>query len=131
MDKFDWEKEGCVSIWVGDFADAEEFDNYMEESIGEDDSIATPLNEFAEDIGFGFYDHDFQEAEFFEDKKSIRELLLPFSDSESYCEEAVIAANRKNISQANAAILLFDCDYKPKTSEKSKVKFLGSFSHQS
>lgn len=131
MDKFDWEKEGYVSIWVGDFADADEFDNYMEEIIGEDDSIDKPINEFAEEIGFGFYDHDFQEAEFFDDKKSIRELLLPFSDSESYREEAVIAANRQKINQANAAILLFDCNYKQKTSENAKVKFLGSFSHQS
>lgn len=130
-DLYELEGKGYVSIWVGNFNSFEEFDEYMVEKIGEDDDASTPINRFSADIGFGFYDHDFQEADFFGEKMSVRELLAPFSNADSFLENAAQAADKLQIEQANSAILLFDYNYdEKKMSALAPIKFVGSFPYE-
>lgn len=120
------EKEGIVSIWVGNFNSQQEFDDFFEEKIIED--IEKPINKFSQDIEIGFYDHDFQEADYFGKELSIEDLLAPFSYSYSFINEAVSTASEKDIYKANSAVLLFDCEYNGKISSKF-LRFLGNFEY--
>ncbi len=123
------ERAGFVSIWTGNFPSRDAFDRYFEEHIGEDeDAVKQPLNRFAHDIGFGYYDHDYQEADFSDQgETALAELFAPFSYSSSYLSQMAAAAAQFGIIQANTAVLLVDCHYQGETRTDSPLKFLGAF----
>lgn len=128
---YDLEGKGFVSVWTGNFSSQEEFDKFFEEKIGENDDSSVPLNKFAEDIGFGFYDHDFQEADFSEQgNQPIENLLDGFFHSDSYAAEAALAAKNLGITEANAAVVLVDYQYSGQTKEDSPFKFIGTFPYK-
>jgi hypothetical protein len=129
-DNMDWEQGGSVAVWVGDFSSQDEFDSYFEENIDEDLDVEKPINKFASDIEFGFYDHDRQEAERFDTNLSVIKLLAPFSNSASFASEAALAAAEKGITEANTVILLFDCIYRQTTSADAPIKFIGNFNYE-
>lgn len=55
------EKDGVVSVFVGQFADFDELAQYVEFDYGDwdDDAAGSP---FTEETGIGFYDEDFAEG---------------------------------------------------------------------
>jgi hypothetical protein len=131
----DFEKPGVVSVWLGRFASRTAFGAYLEERY-EAEGDATPLNRFAADFRLGvppryFYDHDFQEAEFRASGPApIGDLLAPFSGAGSFLSAAAAAARAAGVSEANAAILLYDFHYDPAVSPVAPagpVRFLGAF----
>lgn len=130
-DKFDrdWEREGYVSIWLGDFESADDFDDYMEEQYGDDD---TAISQFAEDTGLGWYDHDFVESYVNEEakKEKVFDLIGPFSYSSSYVDAALRETAKLGIKEANTAILIFDCDYKKNEDAEGAMKFIGAFPYK-
>ena len=129
-DTYDFETPGFIAIWIGNFDSADEFEEYLHENINEDLDIEEPINRFAKDVGFGFYDHDRQEAEFFGEDLPVDKLLNPFSNSASFASEAVIAAESKGITKANSAILLFDCNYQQNASSVAPITFIGNFNYE-
>lgn len=126
-DNMDWEQPGTIAVWVGDFPSRDEFELYLQEQIDEDLDIEKPINQFAADIGFGFYDHNRQEAERFEDALPVSELIAPFSNSASFASEATKSAAQKGITKADTAILLFDYNYRQTTSQDAPIRFIGNF----
>ena len=129
-DNNDWETPGSVAVWLGNFYSAEEFEEYLRENIDEDADIDAPLNLFAADIGFGFYDHDRQEAEYFGENLQTAKLIETFSNSASFASEVVKTADSKGITAANSAILLFDCKYLQNVSSHAAITFIGNFDYE-
>ena len=129
-DKNDWEIPGSVTVWLGNLNSEAEFEAYLRENIDEDADIDAPLNQFAEDIGFGFYDHDRQEAEYFGENLQIDKLIEPFSNSASFASEFAKAATSKGITTADSAILLFDCQYRQNISAAAPMTFIGNFDYE-
>ncbi|HEX8734307.1 MAG TPA: immunity 22 family protein [Pyrinomonadaceae bacterium] len=128
---YDLEGKGFVSVWAGNFSSREEFDKFFEEEIGENDDASAPPNKFAEDIGFGFYDHDFQEADFSDaGSQPLENLLDGFFHSDSYAAEAAERAKNLGITEANAAVVLVDYKYSGQTKTDSPFKFIGTFPYQ-
>ncbi len=122
----DWEKEGFVSVWVGNFDSEEEFNSYIEEKYGklEDDQ---PLSDFSEDTGLGWYDHDFREAMFYgKELLPIRKLLVGSSYSSSFIDEIERISQTENIETANSVFILFDCDFTQLNNNNGRLKFLAS-----
>lgn len=130
-DKFDskllQEREGTVSIWLGNLSSEDEFENYVKEQYGDDDS---PISRFAEEFEIGWYDHDFIEADFIENKSSVEEFLSGNSYSSSFINEAVSASKSKGFESCNTKILLYDNEYIPNDrteNETQKLTFIGAF----
>lgn len=130
-DKFDrdWEREGFVSIWLGDFESVDDFDDYMEEQYDDDD---TAISHFAEDTGLGWYDHDFVESYINEEtkKEKVFDLIGPLSYSSSYVDAAIQAADKRGVKEAKAVILVLDCDYKETGEAIGPMKFIGAFPYR-
>lgn len=127
----DFEKEGFVSIWIGNFPSRDFFDDFLKESISDDYEISEPINNFSDDIGIGFYDHDFQEADYYAEPVSIDELLSQFSYIESFIDEVKQKSEIDGLGKANTAILLYDSDFRELDMRNSKfLIFVGAFPFQ-
>lgn len=133
MDKFDlklkWEREGVVSIWLGNMDSEDDFEDYIEEQYEDDDA---PMSKFTEEFGLGWYDHDFSEADFKDNPVPVEEFLSRNSYSSSFINEAVSAANNKGLENCGTKILLYNCEYDPATapvSETQKLTFIGAFNY--
>jgi Immunity protein 22 len=66
-----------VDIWVGNFADEEAFQAYMEEQYDEEDEDA-PISAFARDLNQSFYDHDLVESKFLAGRKVLKSFARGF-----------------------------------------------------
>lgn len=127
----DFEKEGFVSIWIGSFSSREGFEDFLEESISDDHEITQPINKFSEDIGIGFYDHDFQEADYYDEPVSIEKLLSQFSYIESFIDDVKNESEKDGLEKNNTAILLYDHDFSELHMSNSKfLTFVGAFPFQ-
>jgi hypothetical protein len=119
------EESAVVSVWLGVFASEREFDAYMEEQYEEDDR---PLSPFAADFRFGWYDHDFLEAEWHPELIPALELLKGFSFGSSFVPEVAAEANRQGMAAANTAIILYHYTYTPDPDRVDAwVRFIGTF----
>lgn len=121
-----FEAEGSVSLWLGNFASAEDFENYID-FIYDDDGNCTC--QFADDAGLGWFDHDFQEATFYSDGIQDTAQLLAYSWSSSFIKEAVAAINIVGVD-ANALFLLYDCAYSQTAANNCRLHFIGTFPYK-
>lgn len=127
----DFEKDGFVSIWIGNFSSREALENFLAESISDDYEITQPINNFSEDIGIGFYDHDFQEADYYDEPVSIEKLLSQFSYIESFIDAVKKESEKDELEKTNTAILLYDYDFRELDMSNSKfLTFVGAFPFQ-
>lgn len=130
-DKFDlnWQREGYVSIWLGDFDSLDDFDDYLDEQYEDDDA---PISHFAEDTGLGWYDQDLVESYMNEDEKreSIYDLIGPCSYSSSFVNAVIQSANKLGLKEAKATVLVFDCNYKKPETTAGPLIFVGSFPYK-
>lgn len=125
----DFEKEGYVSIWAGNFETEEEFNIYIEEKYGHIDEQVS-LSDFSQDAGLGWYDHDFREAMYYgQEALPIRELMIGSSYSSSFIDEAEQIAKTKNMDRANSIFLLYDFEYTSTKEQNEKLKFLASIKY--
>lgn len=123
----DWEREGMVSLWIGDFASPAEFEDYFAEHIAEDAEGDDPINAFSAEFNLGYYDVGNQEANYNDGGAlPVRAFLGRFSYSSSFIDAAAAAADRAGMTTANALVLLFDCDYKG-GDDDGQLSFIGSF----
>jgi hypothetical protein len=124
----DFDEEGIVSIWAGIVPLDEIPDDYFEERYGDDD---IPLTKFYEDFGFGWFDHDFVDANgSTQGPKSIERLIGECSFSSSFLKPAVEQARSLGIEMTQQINLLYDFAYDPGRSGTSKsayMQFIGSF----
>lgn len=101
---FDWERQGFLSIWMGNFGSDAEFDRYVEHQYDDDDAAITL---FAADFNIDYYDEDFMESWFACAQLEAMRLLGPLSYSESYAERAAAVA-ADMLTTANAVIMILD-----------------------
>lgn len=125
-----YDRENFVSIWAGNLDSRQKFDRFFEERIEEDASIEDPLNNFAESIGIGFYDHDFQEAVFNDDGAvSLRIMLEALSFPTSYIDQAAAAANQSNLGEVNTVMALYNFYYAGTVKADAPLRFVGAFAY--
>lgn len=103
-----------VSIWIGDFSDEMDLDDYLSEG-------------FAEDFGFEIYPPDAPEAGA-ESETDIRSLLRGFSSWERFVDAAEELAHRRNIETASCAVVFYNFAYDPELIRTSDgpLRFLGT-----
>ena len=112
------ENSDVVSIWLPKLPASEIANNYFEENYDDDDDDG-PFNQFSNDFGFGFYDHDW--VEYLEIGESLEKFLSHFSNT------AYIKCGIKN---ADHAQIMYDFKYDPKVTgiiENKYYKFIGCY----
>jgi hypothetical protein len=119
-----------VDIWVGQIESEPRFDSYLDEQYENDD---LPINEFCNDMGAMYYDHDRIEAEYHgEGPVAVDQALAECSWSRSYAESAHVAyqARRADIGSVNTTILLYGENFeRPRDARRDGVAlyYLGRF----
>lgn len=128
----DFDKKGFVSIWVSKVPLDEFPDDYFEERYGEEHED-TPLSQWCENFGFGYYDHDQIEDNGVETgADTLDKILGECSYSKSFVEQAVSDARMQGIESVSWVRNLFDCAYSPELTgikEDSFMVFLGTYEY--
>ncbi len=106
----------AVSVWIGDFRDEDEFDDYLR-------------NGFSDDFGFIIDDRSPPEISSEEESKDIRTLLTGFSLCDQFIESALQRSEAVGLHRARSAavfhFLAYDEGY---IRSQKRLRFLGSFS---
>lgn len=126
-----FEAENILSIWAGTFADEADLFDYVDWKYDENDDSHCA---FAAHSGIGWFDHDFQEANFIgEITDDWIKILQPHSFSSSFASEAAEVFKYQWQNDWNSIFILYDCDYKSEKalpSEASRLHFIGSFPYR-
>jgi hypothetical protein len=129
----DFTQDGYVSVWLAGRIGEEQLAAYLEprsDDASAEEPPDRPISAFAEEFGIGWYDHDFLEACFEPDPRSVGELLEGVSFGTSFVEAIVQIAGQAGMAMAGAAVLLYDCCYSldPETAaRKTTFQFIGAF----
>lgn len=101
------QKEGMVSLWLGNFKDEETFRKFMEIKYTDDGDSAPSL--FKKNFKIKYYDIDFSEIDYIEEESSDLQILLE-GFSNDY--EIIPRFNEKyNGDIYNSIVLLYDFEY--------------------
>jgi hypothetical protein len=122
-----FQKPYVVSVWVGRFDSPSAFEGYVAQTY---DSDGNSKCQFAEHAGLGWFDHDFQEGEFFERPGFVTD-LQGFSYAASFLE--AMSQQLAEGGDWNSILLLYDCEYdssRAHPSRASRLRFVGSFPYQ-
>jgi len=103
-----------VSIWIGAFTDDDDFDLAAEQDVEARLNLPEELSAISEVA----YD---------EEATSIRELLEGFSGWKSFVDDAVAAAEKANVKNANAALVCYHLRCSEAPTAWGNLIFLGSF----
>jgi hypothetical protein len=112
--KITYPAPNTVSIWIGAFTDDDDFDLAAEQDIEARLNLPAELSSMSEVA----YD---------EEATSIRELLEGFSGWQSFIDDAVAAAEKANLKNANAALVGYHLRCSEAPSVWGNLTFLGSF----
>ena len=127
-----FDKKGFVSIWVSKVTLDEIPDDYFEERYGEEYED-TPLSQWCENFGFGYYDHDQIEDNGVENgSDTLDKILGECSYSKSFVELAVSQAKKQGIESVSWIRNFFDCAYSPEATgikEDNYMVYLGTFEY--
>ena len=125
-------KDGMVSIWVGEFLSDQDLKSYVEWTYESEDGESQCA--FARYSGLGWFDHDFQEANFIGHHPSdYFGALSRHSHAECFRDSAAAALIAAEDRTWNSLFLLFGCAYDPKKAHPSKacrLHFVGCFPFQ-
>ena len=118
------QKEGKVSLWLGNFNNEETFREFMEIKYTDDgDSIPS---KFKKQFKIDYYDIDFSEVDYMEEKSNDLEVLLE-GFSNDY--EIIPKLNEKyNGGIYNSIVLLYDFEYDNNINYKNRnniLEFIG------
>jgi hypothetical protein len=123
------QRNGFVSIWVGEFLSIEAAEAYF--GIPDEIGVYLPPEGFAADLGLDELPVETLEVHFEHLKlRLLPEVLKDATFSASFIEEAIEAANRQGINEAQGIALLYDFDYQAKANWKSAsgpMRFVGTF----
>lgn len=106
-----------VSLWLGNFASQEEFQEYFKITYKEDENSVS--SEFETDFHLSYYDRDLVEKDWVNVSENNIDVLL---EGFSYDEE-IIMKFPKILSTYNTIVLIYDFDY---SKEELKVSNNGS-----
>ncbi len=127
-----FDKKGFVSIWVSKVTLDKIPDDYFEERYGEEYED-TPLSQWCENFGFGYYDHDQIEDNGVEKgTDTLDKILGECSYSKSFVELAVSEAKKQGIESVSWIRNFFDCSYSPDVTgikEDSCMLYLGTYEY--
>ena len=118
-DQSEFEIGGMVSVWVGNFADDGQFDDYMNLSA-----------EFEKDFGFRIDDRSVRETVVESAPRLIEELVKGFSNWESFALLAVEAAREVGVERATTMIVFYCVWFAPakvRINPNARLKFIGAF----
>ncbi len=127
------EREGYVSIWLGNFPDDSALMEYAAEDCveyDEDDGsgIERP-SQFSKDFFGGMiwaFDPDFWEREVVGSSSDIAELVSPFSYGDTFDVENIVLDR-----VYNAVILVYDYEYEPKANPaNAPVEFIAAVPYE-
>ncbi|WP_438491504.1 immunity 22 family protein [Paenibacillus sp. IHBB 3054] len=129
------EKEGAVSLWVGNVQSSEELDRLLTVSYTDEGDFIPSI--FAKHFGIRRYDDAVREAEYYEEaSNNLNQLLTGFS----YDDEIVIVLRFTALVQEgltdnfNAVVLLYNFKYTEElleaTIQSNYFKFLGAVEYQ-
>ncbi|PWK14251.1 immunity 22 family protein [Tumebacillus permanentifrigoris] len=127
------QKEGFVSLWVGNIKTSEELDNLLRISYTEDGDLIQSI--FASKFHIERYDDAFREAELYDDTdNSLSRLLEGFSYDDVIVPKFASLLGEQLNKRYNAAILLYNFQYngdvKEATVGSSHVEFLATTEYQ-
>jgi hypothetical protein len=110
---------GMVSVWIGDFQNDVQFDDYM--NMG---------REFEADFGFTIDDRSVREAVVEPAPKPIADLVSGFSSWESFGAAVVQAAKNLGIERATTMIIFYRTRFDPgkvMIKPNAQLRFLEAF----
>lgn len=125
----EFKRAGFVSLWVGTFPSVDDAEAYfgMPDEIG----VYLPPEAFARDFGLGNFPPETLEVNFEQvAPRPLAELLLDTTFAASFLDQAVAAADRLGIAEAQGVALLYDFDYRLKPARRDAagpLRFLGAF----
>jgi hypothetical protein len=127
-----FDKKGFVSIWVSKVTLDEIPDDYFEERYGEE-CEDTPLSQWCENFGFGYYDHDqIEDNGVVKGTDAVDKILGECSCSMSFLELAVSDAMKQGVESVSWIRNYFDYSYSPDITgnkEDSYMVYLGSYEY--
>lgn len=119
-----YESPGRVSVWLGNLQSCNELSTLLAETGG-------GPSLFCRSLGTDWIDHDFCESLFIAEEENVERFIGCFSYSASFAVQAGAAALALGLSRCNAAIVVYDFDYRPPLSRPPMAfVFLGSFPYQ-
>lgn len=129
----DFTKKGAVSIFLSKIPYGQFEEGYFDENYGGEDD--EEFNVFSYELGIGYYDHDFVEANGSVEGAHavpIQQILAPCSFSGDWLKNALKSANEKEILEGYWAVLFFDLAFDPTKTKRlyeEKWSFLGVFGY--
>lgn len=112
-----------VSIWVGNFQNDEEFENYLLMEYLDNEDL--PRSQFTKDFKIDYYDEDFQEAYYAENFLSVKDLIKPISYSETFINQI----RSENVNY-NSLIAIYKYRYEGVVKDVGNIFFLGVYEYE-
>lgn len=105
------EYRGMVSLWIGTSQSFNHLEEYVDVEYTEDGDIIH--SKFGVNFGFGYYDEDNMEVNFYEKPNTkVEDILKDFSYSEIIIPKFKDLMKKENIEyDINSVILLYDFQY--------------------
>ncbi len=123
------EKEGFVSLFIGNSKSYNDLQNYILNSYTEDGDLLS--SEFEKDFNIDYYNEDFREVEFYDEPSNdLRVLLEGFSYDEEIIPKFIELCGERLNQEANSVILLYNFQYNGNVNEKNQFRFLGTVQYK-
>ncbi|QSB49575.1 immunity 22 family protein [Parageobacillus toebii] len=123
------EKEGVVSLFIGNSKSYKDLQNYIFNSYTEDGDLLP--SEFEKDFNIDYYNEDFREVEFYDEPSNdLRVLLEGFSYDEEIIPKFIELCGERLNQEANSVILLYNFQYNGNVNEKNQFRFLGTVQYK-
>ncbi|WP_339210801.1 immunity 22 family protein [Aeribacillus sp. FSL K6-8210] len=123
------EKEGFVSLFIGNSKSYKDLQNYILNSYTEDGDLLP--SEFEKDFNIDYYNEDFREVEFYDEPSNdLRVLLEGFSYDEEILPKFIELCGERLNQEANSVILLYNFQYNGNVNEKNQFRFLGTVQYK-
>ncbi|MGG3684494.1 immunity 22 family protein [Aeribacillus sp. FSL K6-3256] len=123
------EKEGFVSLFIGNSKSYKDLQNYILNSYIEDGDLLP--SEFEKDFNIDYYNEDFREVEFYDEPSNdLRVLLEGFSYDEEIIPKFIELCGERLNQEANSVILLYNFQYNGNVNEKNQFRFLGTVQYK-
>ncbi|MDR9797515.1 immunity 22 family protein [Aeribacillus pallidus] len=123
------EKEGFVSLFIGNSKSYKDLQNYILNSYTEDGDLLP--SEFEKDFNIDYYNEDFREIEFYDEPSNdLRVLLEGFSYDEEIIPKFIELCGERLNQEANSVILLYNFQYNGNVNEKNQFRFLGTVQYK-
>ncbi|MEK8215209.1 immunity 22 family protein [Paenibacillus sp. FSL L8-0463] len=127
------EKEGAVSLWVGNVQSSEELDRLLTVSYTDEGDFIPSI--FAKHFGIRRYDDAVREAEYYEEaSNNLNQLLEGFSYDDEIVLKFTALVQEGLTDNFNAVVLLYNFKYTEEllevTIQSNYFRFLGAVEYQ-